>query len=434
MAKKINIAELDILTDKFLKKAFEVKKRIEEIRIEQKDLEKDSPKFTKNTADLKRLNAEYNKHLKASNALLAPYDKLVYQFKQASERARNLAAQYGVNSKQAKRAAIEAGALRKKIEEIKVASSTTTGGLTKLGTSIKNAFSRFVGFTLISTAIFGFISALRNAIRVVVEYDRQLIAVGKTTNLSRKETRELGQEFINLGLSLKGISIQNLLKSAEIAGQLGIRGSENIKKFSETIERLALTSDIAGEESARNFAKFIQVSSDTIENADRLGSVITDLGNNFATTEKQILESATDIQGALVAYNVSAKGVLALASATSSLGLSSELSRSGIQRIFKVLNEGINTGKNLNEILRITGLTQEEISKQFEDDSLVVFDKFVNGLKNVSEGGENLSLILKDLGLNEKRTEIVTSVLAKRTNVLNDAIKRSSDEYANNKA
>ena len=38
----------------------------------------------------------------------------------------------------------------------------------------------------------------------------------------------------------------------------------------------------------RTIAKFIEVSSDSVENADKLGSVITRLGNNFATTEKKI--------------------------------------------------------------------------------------------------------------------------------------------------
>ena len=71
---------------------------------------------------------------------------------------------------------------------------------------------------------------------------------------------------------------------------------QNILKFSEVIEKLKLTSDIAGEQSARNFAKFIEVSTDSVENADRLGSVITELGNNFATSESQILKNTVEIQ------------------------------------------------------------------------------------------------------------------------------------------
>ena len=142
------------------------------------------------------------------------------------------------------------------------------------------------------------VQVIRDAFNTLRTFDKQLIAVRKTTDLSGKDLKLFSGEVVNLGLKLKGISIQGLLKSAEIAGQLGIRGRRNILKFSKTIEQLRLTSNIAGEESARAFAKFIEISKDTVENADRLGSVITELGNNFATTESEILANSLEIQRA----------------------------------------------------------------------------------------------------------------------------------------
>jgi hypothetical protein len=63
------------------------------------------------------------------------------------------------------------------------------------------------------------------------------------------------------------------------------------------IEKLKLTSDIISDEQVQNFAKFIEVSSDSFENADRLASGYE--LNNMATTEAQVLSNATEIQKVL---------------------------------------------------------------------------------------------------------------------------------------
>jgi TP901 family phage tail tape measure protein len=278
------------------------------------------------------------------------------------------------------------------------------------------------------------VQVVRDAFNTIREFDKQIIAVQKTTNLTNTEIKLFKNEVVDLGLALKGVSIQGLLKSAEVAGQLGIKGRSNILKFSEVIEKLKLTSDIAGDESVRNFAKFIEVSTDTVKNADRLGSVITELGNNFATTESQILSNATEIQKALAIYDASAQGVLGLGAATSALGAEAEQSRSALQKTFKVLNDGAATGENLEAILKLTGQTAAEFREEFGRDSVKTFDRFIKGLSDSADSGANLSITLRDLGLDEKRTEAVIGILSKNYGVLSSALNKANTEYKENAA
>ena len=72
--------------------------------------------------------------------------------------------------------------------------------------------------------------------------------------------KDFGAEVVALGDKLDGISVEGLLKSAEVAGTLGVKGTDNILKFSTAIEKLKLTSDIISEEQVQNFAQFISVS------------------------------------------------------------------------------------------------------------------------------------------------------------------------------
>ncbi|MBF7090451.1 hypothetical protein IUY40_02685 [Flavobacterium sp. ALJ2] len=297
-----------------------------------------------------------------------------------------------------------------------------------LNETLRNLISTFGIVT--GMALFGQI--VKDIYHVLVDFDKQLIAVGKTTNISGEDLKQFGRDVVELGDKLDGVSVDGLLKSAEIAGQLGVSGTANILKFSEAIEKLKLTSNIISNEQVASFAKFIEVSSDSFENADRLASVITQLGNNFATMESEVLANSTEIQKGIAVYNASAQGVLALGAATSSLGSEAEVSASSIQKTFGVINNAIATGKNLEKVLKLTGLTEKEMSKQFNKDATGVFVKFVKGLNTAKKEGENLALVLGEVGLNEVRTFKTIGSLAANYELLQKAMNYAQQEYVEN--
>ncbi|GIZ08379.1 hypothetical protein [Flavobacterium sp. UMI-01] len=297
-----------------------------------------------------------------------------------------------------------------------------------LNTTLKELISTFGLVT--GVALFGTI--MKDIFGTIKDFDRQLIAVGKTTNITGEDLKQFGSDVVELGENLDGISIDGLLKSAEVAGTLGVKGTDNILKFSTAIEKLKLTSDIISDEQVQNFAKFIEVSSDGFENADRLASVITELGNNMATTEAQVLSNATEIQKGVAVYNAAADGILGIGAATSALGSEAESSRSAIQSTFAVINNAVATGENLEKVLKLTGLTQAELSKQFNKDATGVFQKLVKGLSDAKDEGQNLSLVLNDLGITEKRAFTVVGSLAANYEVLENAMSLADAEYENN--
>lgn len=305
--------------------------------------------------------------------------------------------------------------------------SSAFNGLNESARSLISTFGLLTG-----VALFG--AVVKDIFSVIRDFDKQLIAVGKTTNITGVNLKEFGREVVNLGDQLDGISVEGLLKSSEVAGQLGVKGTENILKFSTAIEKLKLTSDIISEEQVQNFAKFIEVSSDSFENADKLASVITQLGNNFATTESQVLSNATEIQKGVAVYETTAQSILGIGAATSALGSEAESSRSAIQTTFKVINDAIVTGANLEKVLKLTGLTQKELSAQFNKDAGGVFQKFVKGLADAKGEGENLSRVLNDIGITEKRAFTVVGSLAANYGVLESAIAQANEEYINNSA
>lgn len=377
---------------------------------------------------IQEVRSKTNQLNRENRALLGAYSKLRLQLSQAEERYRNLSVELGRNARETRAAQREVLQYRNALDSINKPIGRFNDNVGRYTSAVKGFINAFgvVG------GVYLFARAIQDAGKTIVDFDKQLIAVGKTTNISGDALRSLGDDAIALGLQLKGISIQGLLQTAEVAGQLGIEGSENILKFSKTIEQLRLTSDVAGEEGARNFAQFINVSSDSVENSDKLGSVITDLGNSFATTESQILETSTEIQKGISIYNTSAQSVLGLGAATSALGNQAESTRSAMQTTFAVIDNGLATGTNLNKILKLTGQTQEELSKQFKTDAVGSFKLFIKGLSDAQKEGKNLRVILNELDITEKRAVTVVGSLVQNYDELEKALDKANNAYSEN--
>lgn len=407
------------------------------------DLENKKEAIKKRNTQLtieERIQNEINNRLLKQEArerlgLVGAYEKLNRSRTEAQKRLADLLAAENKNTEAIKVAKLEYEKLDARVKAVDAATKNYSkeignyrGAFEGLNGTLKELISTFGLVT--GVALFGTI--LSDIFTIVKDFDRQLIAVGKTTNLTGEDLKQFGREVVELGDRLDGISVDGLIQSAEVAGQLGVTGTSNILKFSEAIEKLKLTSNIISEEQVGQFAKFIEVSSDSFENADRLASVITQLGNSFATTEAEVLGNATEIQKGIAVYNTSAQGVLALGAATSTLGSEAESSRSAIQTTFAVINNATATGAKLEKVLKLTNLTQKELSEQFNTDATGVFQKFVKGLNTAKNEGQNLSLVLNDLGITEKRAFTVVGSLAANYGVLESAMAQASDEYTNN--
>lgn len=390
---------------------------------------------TQERVELQQRNKEARQLALISSSLSTAYERESARLVLLTRKYKDAAIQYGKNSNEARRYEKELKVLRDRLFQVDKAAGNfnrNVGNYPRSFGGAINSVKQLASAAGLLGGAFLAVQVARDATRTIIEFDRQLIAVRKTTNLTKEETADFSKEVVQLGLRLNGISIQGLLQSSEVAGQLGIRGSENILKFSETLEKLKLTSDIAGDEAARNFAKFIEVSSDSVENADRLGSVITELGNNFATTESQILKNTTEIQKGISIYDTTAQSVLGLGAATNALGNEAEASRGALQTAFKILNDGATAGTNLERILKLTGQTAADFRNEFANNSVETFRRFVKGLSDSEKQGENLSNTLSDLGITEKRALTVVGSLAKNYNILEDALNRANSEYESN--
>lgn len=348
-------------------------------------------------------------------------------------------------------------ASEKVIIEIQLDDGTVKRGLARLETDVKKtgkeiegsfgtAFGRVrAGISRVSDAIGRFkiaiigalggaAFAVRGFVNAFADFEKGLIGIGKTTDASGKELAALGLRIQELGRTLP-VATDRLLELGRTAGQFGIRGSEDILKFVKTLGQLELATDLAGEEGAQALVRILNVTGQGVKDIDRLGSAIVGLGNNFETTESQIVNITRELVRGIATFGVSAQDAAALGATLSALGVQAESGGTAIQQTFGEINKAVATGnKNLKVFASLAGQGVQEFRDGFNEDAFGTFQKVITGFSKAAENGENLTLLLTDLGLNNKRTLKTLLPLVSGLDKFNAAINRSGTDFRENTA
>lgn len=265
--------------------------------------------------------------------------------------------------------------------------------------------------------------------RSYAKYETALVGVGKTTDIQGKKLKNFGKDIQNLSKRIP-IATNELLAITQAAGQLGVTGEENLLKFTETVAKLGVATDLAGEEAAVALTRILTVTQEGVGNIDKFGSVIVALGNQFAATESEIVHMATEISRATAIFGVNAGEAAALSAALKSIGVQAELGGSSVGRSFRAISKAINEGgSSLKRLEQLTGLAGEELVQTFETDATRVFQLFLEGLNRLPI--KDVTKELGNFGLKGRQILAVLPALAKRSDLVSDALRVQAEEYKN---
>tara|TARA_R110001583_G_scaffold111552_1_gene260663 strand:- start:3560 stop:6526 length:2967 start_codon:yes stop_codon:yes gene_type:complete len=260
-------------------------------------------------------------------------------------------------------------------------------------------------------------------------FEEAVVKVGKTANLEGENLKKFGKDIQDLKIP---IATKDLLEYGEAAGQLGIKGSDNLLKFVDTMARLEKSSDLVGEKDAKGIARVINVTGEGIETVDRFGSVLVALGNNFAASESEILGHTTEVSRAIAIYDVGAAQAAAFGASMASLGIRAESGGSVVGRSFNAMNIAITQGgEKLTQLMAITGMTEQQLKTTFKDNAEGVFQSFLTGLNKIDKSGGDMIVTLENFGLKGEEVNKTLPVMAKNSSILASAMKLANKEVAN---
>jgi TP901 family phage tail tape measure protein len=234
------------------------------------------------------------------------------------------------------------------------------------------------------------------AIKMASDFESSFAGVRKTVDATEPEFAQLAQGLRNMAKEIP-ISVNELNKVAEAAGQLGIK-KDDILQFTRTMADLGVTTNLTADEAATATAQIQNIFGAAGKDVDRFGATLVALGNAGASTEKDIINMGLRIAGAGNQVGLSQAQVLSFASALSSVGINAEAGGSAISRVFLKINDAVAVGGGaMNEFARVAGMTGAQFKQAFETDAATATTAFITGLARLKGEGENVNATLENL-------------------------------------
>lgn len=306
------------------------------------------------------------------------------------------------------------------------------GGVTSAFRSARFGAGAFAA-ALAAIGVRAAIREFRNIVNEATAFEQALTGVAKTVQAPAAQIAALGEEFQRMAVRIP-VAANELARIGQIAGQLGVR-TNNIAEFVETIAGLEVATNLTSEEAATTLARFINIMQLAQSDVDRLGASVVDLGNNFATTEREILDMSIRIASAAKVVNLSAGDVLGLSTALSAIGVQSELGGTAITKLLISLQGFVTSGgSELEQFAKTAGTSVGEFRDLFLNEPIEALLLFIEGLREFSAEGGNVGALLDSLGQDGARLDRVLLGIASASNVTRDAVETGNRAYEENVA
>lgn len=271
------------------------------------------------------------------------------------------------------------------------------------------------------------------AVKAAMDWESAWAGVTKTVDGTPEQLARVEQGLRDLTGVLPA-SHQEIAAVAEAAGQLGVQ-TDNVVAFTKTMIDLGETTNLSANDAATQLARLMNIMQSSPDDVGRLGAAIVGLGNNYATTEAEILEMAMRLAGAGKQIGMTEGDVLGLATALSSVGIEAEAGGSAMSKVMIDIASSVEKGgERLQKFATVAGMTSAQFSKLWREDSAAALSAFVKGLANAESQGSSTLGVLADLGLTEGRMRdaLLRSSLA--ADQFTDAMAMGNREFELNNA
>lgn len=263
---------------------------------------------------------------------------------------------------------------------------------------------------------------LVDSVDLANKYESAFAWVRKTVDWTESDFKKLDSSLRKMAKEIP-VAYENLAWIMELWWQLGV-DIKNMEKFTKVIAQLWVATNMTAEESAQMLAQFANITKMDLNDIDKLGSVIVDLWNNFATTENDITNFASRIAGAGQIAWISQANIMAIATAFSSVWIEAEAWWTAVQKVLLQMNNAVVQGGDKLELYAKTlWVTAEEFKTLFNSHPEKAFEEFVKWL---SKAWDEAQLTLSELWLNDERLTRAFLSLAQNSDILTETIEMSN--------
>lgn len=280
------------------------------------------------------------------------------------------------------------------------------------------------------------------SVKVFSDYQTAFTGVRKTVEGTDEQLEKFSDVIGQIALTT-GSSREEIAGVAEVAGQLGLTlkelpgGQTELEKFTRTMVMLGDSTNLTAEEAATALARVLNITGESTSNIDRIGAAVVDLGNNFATSESEIVAMTNRLAAGGTLVGLTTQEILGLATAMSSVGITAEAGGTAmnqtltkIEKEFAAFSEG--TESKLPRIAEIAGMSADEFADAWQKRPAEAIQAFISGLGSLDEKGESATLVLDELEMAGIRQSNMLKSLGLASEVLGNAMDTANKAYDDN--
>ena len=328
-----------------------------------------------------------------------------------------------------KRQMDEAARSTDKIPESAKRADTALGQMTQSARTNREAWDR-AGTTMLAFGT-ATLAGLGLASKAAIDWESAWTGVLKTVDGTSAQLTGLEDDLREMARTLPATH-QEIAAVAEAAGALGV-ATEDVSAFTRVMIDLGETTNLTADEAATAIAQLMNVMQTAPDEVDNLGSALVALGNNGASTEREIVLMAQRIAGAGEIVGMTEADVLGLANALASVGIEVEAGGSAISRVITdIASDVADGGDDLQTWARVAGMTAQDFAAAWEADPARALASFTSGLGRMQAAGEDVFGVLDELGMSDVRVSRALLTMATSGDLVTESLDMSADAWAEN--
>lgn len=247
-----------------------------------------------------------------------------------------------------------------------------------------------------------------------VDFDTAIANVRKTSNLTASQLEDLAQSALELSKT-QPVDAATILNVEALGAQLGI-ADDNLESFAKTCSGLDIATDMNAEQAGTEMARFANIVGMTEDQFGNYGSTLVAIGNNMATTESEVSNMALKFASAGRQAGLSSADILGMSAAMSSLGIKAEMGGSALSQVFVSISKAVSGGgEKLDAFAKAAGMSADEFAAAWRGNAADAFNTLIESIGRASAEGEDMNVILSDLGITQIRQSDVMRRLAGST-------------------
>lgn len=271
--------------------------------------------------------------------------------------------------------------------------------------------------------------ALTECIDEAVKFESAFADVVKTVDGSDEQISALKDDILLLSTKLP-YSAEQISAIASLGGQLGV-SVDDVASFTEVMLGLGSATNLTAEDAATMIAQFSNITGLKPDSYEAFASALVHLGNNSATTERNIMEMSQRIASTGSVVGLSETEILGLSTALSSVGISAEAGGTSMSKLMSNISNALSVGgKELDKYAKVAGMSREEFKKLGDQSMMDALNAFIKGIDDSSDSLKALA----DADINDVRMKQAILSLANSEKDLAYYTQMAGDAFKDNSA